>query len=63
MNEYLHKIDRESSEMIEIIIPRLAVERGVDENLKDRDMLLWGAEMNNIKASAEEIILREVVYV
>ena len=63
LNEYLHKIDRESSEMIEIIIPRLAVERGIDENLKARDMLLWVAEMNNIKASAEEIVLREVVYV
>ena len=27
------------------------------------DMLGWVAEMNNIKASAEEIVLREVVYV
>ena len=38
-------------------------ERGIDENLKARDMLRWVAEMNNIKASAEEIVLREVVYV
>ena len=37
--------------------------RGIDEDLKARDMLRWVAEMNNIKASAEEIVLREVVYV
>ena len=49
--------------MAESIITRLAAERGIDENSKDRDMLGWVAEMNNIKASAEEIVLREVVYV
>ena len=37
--------------------------RGIGEDLKTHDMLRWGAEMNNIKASAEEIVLREVVYV
>ena len=37
--------------------------RGIDEDLKARDMLRWVAEMNNIKASAEEIVLREVVLV
>ncbi|MBQ8742410.1 MAG: TnpV protein [Clostridia bacterium] len=31
--------------------------------MKARDMLRWVAEMNNIKASAEEIVLREVVLV
>ena len=49
--------------MLEIIIPGLAAERNVDESLKARDMLRWVAETNNIKASAEEIVLREVVYV
>ena len=63
LNEYLHKIDIESNEMLETIIPRLATKRGIDENLKARDMLRWVAEMNNIKASAEEIVLREVVLV
>ena len=63
LNARLHEIDLEANEMLETIIPRLAAERGIDENLKARDMLLWIAEMNNIKASAEEIILREVVLV
>ena len=63
LNTRLHEIDLEANEMLETIIPRLAIEREIDENLKARDMLRWVAEMNNIKASAEEIILREVVLV
>ena len=63
LNTRLHEIDLEANEMIETIIPRLATERGIDENLKARDMLRWVAEMNSIKVSAEEIVLREVVYV
>ena len=63
LNTRLHEIDLEANEMLDSIISRLATERGIDENLKTRDMLRWVAEMNNIKASAEEIVLREVVYV
>ena len=63
LNARLHEIDLEATEMLDTIIPRLATERGIDENLKTRDMLCWVAEMNNIKASAEEIVLREVVLV
>ena len=63
LNTRLHEIDLEANEMLETIIPRLATERGIDENLKARDMLRWIAEMNNIKANAEEIVLREVVLV
>ena len=63
LNAQLHEIDLEAIKVLESIIPRLAIERGIDENLKARDMLRWIAEMNNIKASAEEIVLREVVLV
>ena len=62
LNEYLHAIDIQSHELLDDIIPRLAEERGIDEALKAHTALQWTAEMNNIKASVEEIILREVVY-
>ena len=61
LNEYLHKIDLEANEMLETIVLRLATERGIDEKLKAQDMLRWVAEMNNIKASAEEVVLKEVI--
>ena len=62
LNARLHEIDLEANEILDSIISRLATERGIDENLKTRDMLHWVAEMNNIKVSAEEIVLKEVIY-
>ena len=62
LNEYLHEIDLQAYKMLDTIIPRLAQERGINEDFKAHDALQWAAEMNNIKASAEEIILQEVVY-
>ena len=62
LNEYLHAIDIQAHELLYDIILRLAQERGIDEVLKAHNALGWTAEMNNIKASAEEIVLREVVY-
>ena len=63
LNQRLYEIDVEAKQMVESIITCLATERGIDENLKARDMLRWVAEMNNIKADAEEIVLREVVLI
>ena len=62
LNARLHEIDLEANEMLENIIPGLAAERGINEKLKARDMLIWVAEMNNIKAIAEEIVLQEVIH-
>ena len=62
LNEYLHAIDIQAHELLDDIIPRLVQERGTDEALKAHNPIQWTAEMNNIKASAEEIIMQEVVY-
>ena len=62
INAYLHEIDVQANEMTEAIVANLARERGIDEELKASDAIKWIAEMNNIKASAEEIVLREVIY-
>ena len=62
LNEYLHEIDLKAHAMLDDIIPRLVQERGIDEALKVHNALQWTAEMNNIKSSAEEIVLKEVVY-
>ena len=62
LNAQLHKIDVQANSMVEAIVANLARERGIDEELKASDALKWVAEMNNIKASAEEIVLREVIF-
>ena len=62
LNAHLHEIDVQANEMVEAIVANLAQERGIDEELKASDALRWVAEMNNIKASAEKIVLREAIY-
>lgn len=62
LNEYLHAIDIQAHELLDDIIPRLAKERGIDEELKAYNPLKWTVEMNSIRASIEEIVLQEVVY-
>ena len=62
LNAHLHEIDAQANEMVEAIVANLARERGIDEELKASDAIKWVSEMNNIKASAEEIVLREVIY-
>ena len=62
LNAHLHEIDVQANSMVEAIVANLAQERGIDEELKASNALKWVAEMNSIKASAEEIVLREVIY-
>ena len=62
LNEYLHAIDIQALELLDTIILSLAKERDIDEALKAHNPLQWAGEMNNIKSSAEEIVLQEVVY-
>ena len=62
LNTHLHEIDVQANEMVEAIVADFARERGIDEELKASDAIKWVSEMNNIKASAEEIVLREVIY-
>ena len=62
LNTYLHEIDVQAHSMLDNIIANFARERGIDEELKATDMLKWVAEMNNIKTSAEEIVLRKIIY-
>ncbi len=45
-----------------MLMKRMAKKQGVTETLKMRDQMKWVGLMNNIKASAEEIVLKEIVY-
>ena len=42
---------------------KLAKKENITEELKATDQLKWVGLMNNIKHSAEEIILKELIYV
>ena len=42
---------------------QMAEKQGVTEELKVQDQMKWVRLMNNIKASAEEMVLRETLYI
>ena len=63
LNEYLHDIDEECYEMLDRIVEQMKVKQGVTEQLKAKNQMLWVGKMNNIIACAEEVVVREVVYV
>ena len=62
LNEHLHRIDKQAHEQIDLHIAQMAKQMGVTEELKASNPMRWVQMMNNIKASTEEIVLKEVVY-
>ena len=62
LNEHLHALDEQAHEQLNLHIAQMAERMGVTEELKASDPMRWVQLMTNIKASAEEIILKEVVY-
>ena len=46
-----------------MLMKQMAEKKGVTEELKVQDQMKWVGLMNNIKVSAEEIILKKMVYV
>ena len=63
LNEYLRNIDTIVMEKVQKLIKELAQKENINEQLKENNQKLWASKMNNIKNVAEEIILKEYIYV
>ena len=61
--EYLHNIDTIVMEKVQKLIIELAEKKNINEQLKENNQMLWVSKMNSIKNIAEEIILKEYIYV
>ena len=62
LNQHLYETEQEAKRQIDITLSRLVKARGITEELKVANPLLWVQEMNNAKHDAEEIVLNEVIY-
>ena len=58
----LHEVDSEAQRLLDQMIPQMAAEAGVDEELKTADPMKWVGIMNTIKAQVEKIICNNVVF-
>ena len=63
LNEHLNQTDQEAREQVETLMEQMTEKQGVTEELKVQDQMKWVRLMNNIKASAEEIVLKNLVCV
>ena len=59
---HLDDVQRSAEQRLETIITQMAKDAGIDEALKADDQIEWVRSMNSIRAQAEEIILRELIY-
>lgn len=51
----LREVDAEAQRLLDEMIPQMAAEAGVNEDLKAADPMRWVRMMNAIKAQVEEI--------
>ena len=63
LTKHLNQIDQEARKQVEILMEQMVKKQGATEELKAQDQMKWVGLMNNIKVSAEEIILKNMVYV
>ena len=63
LNEHLNQTDQEARKQVEMLMEQMAEKQGVTEELKLRNQMKWVGLMNNIKASAEEVVLKATIYI
>ena len=59
----MHEVDEECHKMLDQLVEQMKKKQGVTEQLKAENQMLWVGRINNIMTCAEEIVVREVVYV
>ena len=62
LSAHLEEVDREAHEMLDRLTTQMAAREGVTEQLKADDPMTWVGRMNNIRARAEELICKDLIF-
>ena len=62
LTEHLNQVDKEAREKVEMLMEQMAEQWDVTEELKTQNQMEWMQRMNNIKTNAEEVVLKENIY-
>ena len=62
LTDHLNQVDKEVREKIEMLEEQMAEQWGVTEEMKIQDQMEWVRRMNNIKATAEEIVYKNIIF-
>ena len=63
LTAHLNAVDDEAKERMETLVSQMMDKQGIIEELKVRDQMAWVGAVNNIRNVAEEIVLKELVYI
>ena len=63
LNKHLKEVQELAQTRINELVEQLKAKSGLTEDMKNTDMLYWVGTMNAIKNQAEEIVLKELIYV
>jgi len=62
LNAYLAGIDQQAQDLMDTIMQQMAEAQEITETLKAADQMTWIRKMNNIRASAMEVVDKELIY-
>ena len=62
LTEQLNQVDQEAREKVEMLMEQMVEQWGVTEELKMHEQMEWVRRKDNIQAIAEEIALKEIIY-
>ena len=63
LTEHLNTVDDEAQERMDILVRQMMERQGITEELKACDQMEWVRAVNGIRNMAEEVVLRELVYI
>ena len=61
--EHLNLVDDEAQERMVILVRQMMERQGITEELKVCDQMEWVRAVNGIRNMAEEVVLKELVYI
>ena len=62
LNDYLADLNKQAEALFSRLVKQLSEKEGVTEALKAEIQMLWVQRMNNIRSTAMEIVLSELIY-
>ena len=63
LNKHLKEVQETAQARVNELVEELKAKSNLTEDMKNTDMLYWVGTMNTIKSQAEEIVLKELIYV
>ena len=62
LNSHLEEVDAQANRMMDKLTEQMKTLNGVTEQMKSEDQMKWVQLMNSIRNSAEEVVLRDLIY-